>query len=81
MYLCFNVNDPEWVQKKCIEVISGKDNDDVKGIAITGLGHVARIHGSIDRERVMPVLLACMKDVNLSGRAQDARDDIDISVK
>jgi hypothetical protein len=26
MYLCFNIDDPEWIQDKCIEAIeSGKD--------------------------------------------------------
>lgn len=81
MSMCFNINDSKWVQRKCIEVITGKGNDEVKGLAITCLGHVARIHADIDREMVMPVLLECMKDVSLSGRVQDALDDIDMFVK
>ncbi|MGY2442962.1 hypothetical protein [Pseudomonas sp. 58(2021)] len=81
LYLCFNINDPEWIQAKCIEAIEGAGNDDIKGLAITCIGHVARIHSDIDRSLVVPILRSRLTDDTLSGRAQDALDDIDMYVK
>ncbi|MGE8099536.1 hypothetical protein [Pseudomonas fluorescens] len=81
LYLCFNINDPEWVQKKCIETIESGKNDDIKGLAITCIGHVARIYSEIDRSLVIPLLRDKLTDDSLSGRAQDALDDIDMYVK
>ncbi len=31
LYLCFNIDDPEWIQVKCIDVIEKHRNDDVRG--------------------------------------------------
>jgi hypothetical protein len=81
LYLCFNINDPEWIQVKCIQAIEGAGNDDIKGLAITCIGHVARIHSEIDRSLVIPILRSRLTVDTLSGRAQDALDDIDMYVK
>ncbi|WP_350616358.1 hypothetical protein [Pseudomonas sp. HY7a-MNA-CIBAN-0227] len=81
LYLCFSINDPKWVQAKCIEAIQGTGNDDIKGLAITCIGHVARIHSEVDRSLVVPVLSDRLTDNILSGRAQDALDDIDKYIK
>lgn len=76
MYLCFNINDPVWAQDKCLDAIRNGTNEDVKGLGLTCLGHIARIYSRVDKEKVMPVL-QCLQDSPLSGRAQDALDDID----
>lgn len=81
MYLCFNINDPDWIQDKCIEAIENGSNDDIRGLGITCIGHVARMYAKIDKEKVMPVLERKLHDESLSGRAQDALDDIDVFVK
>lgn len=81
MYLCFNINDATWAQDKCIEAIENGTNEDIKGLGITCLGHIARIYGRIDREKVMPILESKLEDSSLSGRAQDAIDDIDTFAK
>jgi hypothetical protein len=80
LYLCFNINDPEWIQLQCIQAIEGAGNDDIKGLAITCIGHVARIHSEIDRPLVIPILRSILTDDTLSGRAQDALDDTDMYV-
>jgi len=80
LYLCFNINDPEWIQLQCIQAIEGAGNDDIKGLAITCIGHVARIHSEIDRPLAIPILRNILTDDTLSGRAQDALDDIDMYV-
>jgi len=80
LYLCFNIDDPEWIQIKCIDVIEKHRNDDVRGLAMTCIGHVARMHKVIDKSLVIPVLFEKLKHSTLSGRAQDAFDDIDVFI-
>ena len=80
MYLCFNIDDPQWIQLKCIEAIKNHRDEDVRGLALTCIGHVARMHKIIDKSLVMPVLLEKLKHRTLSGRAQDALDDIEIFI-
>ncbi|WP_321840118.1 hypothetical protein [Paraburkholderia bannensis] len=81
MYLCFNIADPEWIQGKCIEAIENGKDEDVRGLGITCIGHVARMHSQINRGKLMPVLEKCLKDPTLSGRAEDALQDIEMFIK
>jgi len=81
MYSCFNINDPDWIQDRCIDAIKNGVNEDVRGVGITCIGHVARMYGKVDKKKVIPVLESKLKDDSLSGRAQDALDDIDTFVK
>jgi hypothetical protein len=81
MYLCFNIEDPEWIQDKCIEAIESGKDEDVRGLGITCIGHVARMYSQINRDKVMPVLKRCLENPTLSGRAEDALQDIEMFVK
>jgi len=77
LYITFNVDDFDWVQEMCINMVNHKD-EDVSGLAITCLGHIARIHSKISRKKVIPVLEEKAKDSKFTGRVEDAMDDIDI---
>ncbi|WP_314916592.1 hypothetical protein [Pseudomonas helleri] len=77
MHMTFNVNDPEWIQKKCIEQINLKKSSNITGLAITCLGHIARLHGVINENTTIPLLKKLLKDKEFSGRAEDALDDIE----
>ncbi|WEF33190.1 hypothetical protein [Pseudoduganella chitinolytica] len=81
MYLCFNICDPEWVQDKCVEAIESGINEDIKGLGITCIGHVARMYATVNRRKVIPVLESKLKDSSLGGRAHDTLDDIETFVK
>lgn len=81
MYAVFNIDEPRWIQEKCHELIYSDKSLNTKGLAITCLGHVARIHGTIDKNITIPLLIKLSKDHNLSGRASDALDDIEQFVK
>ncbi len=81
MYLCFNINDPDWIQDKCVDAIENGMNEDIRGLGITCIGHVARMYAKVDKEKVIPVLESKLKEDSLSGRAQDALDDIDTFIK
>ena len=80
LYLCFNIEDPAWIQMKCVQAIQDHRDDDIRGLALTCIGHVARMHKAIDEALVIPVLLEKLKHKTLSGRAQDALDDIEIFI-
>lgn len=78
MFAIFNVNDPLWLQDFCMQCSKSEDSD-IAGLAITGIGHIARLHGNLDLEIVAPFLEDIKsKNTTLSGRAEDALDDIKI---
>jgi hypothetical protein len=59
------LHDPDWawVQEHCLRLLTSSDSE-VRGVAATCLGHVARIHGMLDL------------DPEVRDRAEDALDDI-----
>jgi hypothetical protein len=75
--LAVALHDPDWtwVQEHCLRLLSAADPD-VRGLAATCLGHLARIHGTLDLDRVEPKLRELRKDPEVGGRAEDALDDI-----
>jgi hypothetical protein len=52
----------------------------IKAVAILCLGHIARIHRTIDWPLVKPLLISLLDDDKLSGSASDTLDDIAIFV-
>lgn len=81
MYLCFNINDPEWILEKCIEVIECGNDEEIRGLGITCIGHVARIYSKINKKKIIPFLNNLLLDKSISGRVQDALDDIETFAK
>lgn len=71
------LHDPDWrwVQGLCLQYLESPD-DSVRSVAAISLGHLARIHGTIDRESVVPALERLLDDKEVSGIAGDALDDI-----
>lgn len=61
LYITFNLDDARWIQDKCLDLINEDSRNSMKGLAITCLGHLARIHGTTDRKAVIPVLNRCKK--------------------
>jgi hypothetical protein len=70
-------HDPEWrwLQDKCIEMTNHPDIN-VVGLAITSFGDIARIHGNLDLDTVLPLLDKLHGDAELAGKVEDAWDDI-----
>ncbi|MEV8438341.1 hypothetical protein AB0425_13265 [Actinosynnema sp. NPDC051121] len=75
--LTYNDPDGEWVEQVVLKHLDTRYDDQLRALAATCLGHVARIHGRITRRTVVPTLRALLSDPGLAGRAQDALDDID----
>jgi hypothetical protein len=73
--LTFHDRDWNWVQGVCLTF--GRHPDpQVRGLAATCLGHLARIHGTLDVDSAVRLLEDLRRDPEVRGRAEDALDDI-----
>ncbi|HEU4508395.1 MAG TPA: hypothetical protein VFR78_09180 [Pyrinomonadaceae bacterium] len=75
--LVYHDDDWQWIQDKCIELSKSPDVD-VAGLAITCLGHLARIHRTLALDKVLPVLNERRANSDLAGRVDDALDDMEM---
>jgi len=67
-----------WAQSICLKYLVS-ENESVTASAITALGHIARRHGEVDRETVLPALEKVKhKFPSLDGVVEDTLDDIDV---
>ncbi|MEV6159777.1 hypothetical protein AB0L53_56520 [Nonomuraea sp. NPDC052129] len=77
--LSFYDTDWKWVEGACLSLLSNSDAA-IRQVAATCLGHVARIHGRIDKDVVIPALMAMLDDEQVVGAAENALEDISIFV-
>jgi hypothetical protein len=75
--IAFYEKDWRWCQNICLNFLDHPDNE-VKNVAITCLGHIARIHNKLDRDLVVSKLEQLLKNDALSSRIEDALSDIEI---
>lgn len=75
--LALHEPDWRWVQSRCLKSLHHEDGD-VRRVAALCLGHLARIHGIIDRDLVLPALYALRDDPFARGGVADALDDIEM---
>lgn len=75
-------DDPEWAESVCLR-LSDHEHFNVRGNAILGFCHIARIHGMLDKTRVRPVVKAALFDDNdyVRGHASDAVDDLNFFLR
>ncbi len=73
----YHDEDWQWVEAHCITFLDDP-REEVRAIAATCLGHLARIHGVLHLDRVIPALQAHLTDT--AGHAQDALDDIEVFI-
>lgn len=78
LMLTMSSGNPGWIEDLCIEIIMSKRPDDLRGLAVTCLGHLARIHGKIDHAKVVAALTPLRDNPVLSGRIEDAMSDIEM---
>jgi hypothetical protein len=64
------------VQALCLELLEGADRS-LAAVAATCLGHLARIHGQLDTDVVLPALRRHRGDETVGPHVEDALDDID----
>ncbi|MFB9327081.1 HEAT repeat domain-containing protein [Paenibacillus aurantiacus] len=75
--LTFHNDDWKAVQEICIRC-SSDQNPNVRGIAILCFGHLARIHGDLEQDKVLPIVRNALNDPNefVRSHATSALDDI-----
>jgi hypothetical protein len=71
--------DRHWAQSQCLRFAGHKDSF-VRGVAATCLGHLARIHKTIDEDEVIPVVRQLLRDKDPQTRAiaEDTISDFSI---
>lgn len=70
--------DWRWVQETCLRFLDHSDRG-VRSIAIICMGHIARIHKTLDVEIVLPRLLALKaEDPSIAPSVDDAIEDIQV---
>lgn len=73
--IALHEKDWRWAQDRCLELLESK-NVEVGAVAATCLGHIARIHKKIDKDRVIPALENFGINSSMFGIVEDAMDDI-----
>jgi hypothetical protein len=75
-------DDRHWAEGVCLR-LSNHEHFNVRGNAIQGFGHIARIHGKLSEIKVKPVIEGALKDENdyVRGQAGDAADDVEFFLK
>lgn len=75
-------NDPKWAESVCLR-LSAHEHFNVRGNAILGFSHIARIHGTLDKSRVRPVVKSALLDHNdyVRGHASDAVDELNFFLR
>jgi len=71
------IDDRRWAQAVCLQLATHPEPG-VRGNAILGLGHLARIHRRLDRELVEPAILGASLDPDsyVRGHADSAAADV-----
>jgi hypothetical protein len=71
-------SDLGWAESVCAKLAS-HEHFSVRGNAILGFGHLARIHGRLDRPVALPIIEAGLGDSHeyVRGQAEAAADDVE----
>jgi hypothetical protein len=75
-------DDSDWAEDVCWR-LSKHEHSNIRGSAIQGFGHIARIHGKLNQKQIKPVIEAALNDENdlVRGQADDTADDVEFFLK
>jgi len=76
--MAFCEPDWRWTQDIFLDFLENRDSLDVKRMALTCLGHIARIHQQIEKDKIMPVLEKYRNHPDLNGTVSDVFDDFEL---
>jgi len=80
LYITFHWDNWRWVQNHCINLLDNT-NVNIRALAATCLGHLARIHKTIDKQKILEVFKNKQNDLEIKGQISDAIDDIKMFAK
>lgn len=78
--IAFYEQDWKWAQDKCLAFFLCNDYR-ISSLAATCLGHIARVHGKLEKSKVVKILESRMGNPEIAGFIEDALDDINMFVK
>ena len=78
--IAYHDEDWRWAQDQFLNFLESP-NPEISGLAATCLGHLARIHRVLDKEKVLLALQGYVADPRISGRVSDALDDINMFLR
>ena len=75
-------DDPNWAEGVCLR-LAGHEYFNVRGNAILGFGHIARIHRHLNEGQVKPVIEAALRDESdyVRSQANATADDVEFFLK
>ena len=75
-------DDPNWAEDICLR-LAKHEHFNVRGNAILGFGHIARIHRQLNESKVKPLIEAAMRDGSdyVRGQAHATADDVEFFLK
>ena len=75
-------DDATWAEEICLR-LAKHEHFNVRGNAILGFGHIARIHQQLNEVRVKPLIEAALRDESdyVRGQADGAADDVEFFLK
>ena len=73
--MAFYDEDWKWSQDQCLRFLEHPEWE-IRAVAATCLGHIARIHSRLDKELVEQLLKKHMSDEKIAGYIDNALDDI-----
>ena len=70
---------PAWAQEVCLR-LSQHTDPTVRRNAVLGISHIARLHGVLDRDLVVPVIESALQDAEplVRGQADDVASDLEV---
>ena len=79
-----SMHDPDWkyAQDLCVR-LAAHSHFNVRGNAVLGFGHIARVHGQLEKKLVQPIIAAALVDEDeyVRGHAYDAMEDAKLFLK
>lgn len=78
--ITFDCDNWKWIQDVCIDIINSNREKNICGLAVTCIGHLARIHGKIEKNKVYDFLNQQKENFYINDRIEDAIDDINMFV-
>ncbi|HEX8635118.1 MAG TPA: hypothetical protein VF703_13305 [Pyrinomonadaceae bacterium] len=75
-------DDPAWAEDVCLR-LARHEHFNVRGNAILGFGHLARIHRQLDERRVKPLIEDALREASdyVRGQADAAADEVEFFLK
>lgn len=70
-----SIADYDWLVSEFSKLINDSDSD-IRGVTVTCIGHIARLYEQSDKQQLLQIVEPLLSDSEISGRVEDAIDDI-----